>query len=92
MSKTKGLLLLILAILVGVFAWENNQPTPPLKLFGLDLMVFPTFIIVYSCLLIGFAAGWVAHALRIKKKKRQAAAASVQTPEEPEPQKTQEAQ
>lgn len=91
MSKTKGLLLLFLAILVGVFAWENNQPAPPLKLFGLDLMVFPTFLIVYSCLLIGFAAGWVAHALKVKKKKRQGAAASAQTPEEPEPHEAQEA-
>jgi hypothetical protein len=44
MSKTKGLLILLLLILIGVFAWENKQPAPPLKLFGFDLMVFPTFL------------------------------------------------
>ncbi len=88
MSKTKGLLLLVIIILASVFAWENKAPAPPLKLFGLDLMVFPTFLLVYICLLIGFVTGWVAHVLRVKKKKRQAEAESAQSPEEHDPQQT----
>lgn len=89
MSKTKGLLILSLLVPAPVFAWDNKQPAPPLKLFGFDLMVFPTFLLVYVCLLMGFAAGWVAHVFRIKKK-RQAEAESGQTPEEHEPHQAQE--
>jgi cbb3-type cytochrome oxidase subunit 3 len=90
MSKFKGFLLLFLIVLAAVFAWENKQPAPPLKLFGFDLMVFPTFLLVYLCLLTGFLGGWVAHALKVKKKKRQAE--SAQAPVEHQTQETQEAQ
>jgi len=87
MTKVKGIMLLLLGILVAAFAWENVKPAPPLKLFGFDLMVLPTFIIVYSNLLVGFLAGWIAHALKVKRNRR-AALESAQAPEHPDSQET----
>jgi cell division protein FtsX len=72
-----------LAVLVD-FALENLQPTPQLKLFKLELLTPPTFLLVYGSLLLGFLAGWLGHMRHLKKLRR-----SPSTPEKPEAQPTQ---
>lgn len=86
MSKVKIFSLLLLGILLALFARENwHNPEPPLKLLGFALYSLPQSLIIYGCLLLGFAAGWTAHALRIRRKRRAAAApGQASTPEHPE--------
>jgi uncharacterized integral membrane protein len=84
MSKLKGFLLLLLGALLVKFAVENwHYPAPPIKLFGYPLLPLPHALVIYGCLLLGFAVGWFAHALRIRHKRR-AAAALASGEEEPE--------
>ncbi|MDP3182936.1 MAG: hypothetical protein Q8M54_08995 [Desulfobaccales bacterium] len=75
MTKLKVFLLLLLGILLTLFARENwHYPQPAVKLFGFDLLPLPQSLIIYGCLLLGFFSGWLAHALKIRKQKRAAAA------------------
>jgi uncharacterized integral membrane protein len=80
MTKAKGLLLLLVGVLLVDFAVENVLPSPTLKLFRFELGKLPIFLIVYGGLIIGFLGGWLSHALKVKKKKR-AAALSVEKAE-----------
>jgi len=92
MGKTKGVLLLLLVILGVVFAMQNQQPSPTLKLFKFQLVTLPTYLILYLSLVLGFALGWVAHALGTRRKRRAAAAAaSVSTDQQQESQQGQQA-
>jgi len=72
MSKLKVVWLIILAVVLLDFALENSQPSPMLKFFKLPLTELPTYILVYLSLAVGLALGWVAHAVRLRRKKRQA--------------------
>jgi uncharacterized integral membrane protein len=64
--------LIILAAVLLDFALENSQSSPMLKLFKFPLTELPTFLLVYLGLTVGLVLGWVAHALRLRRKKRQA--------------------
>jgi uncharacterized integral membrane protein len=71
MTKSKGLLLLVLGLLLAIFAMENwHYPSPPVKFLGLAFLPLPQSLIIYSCLLIGFLAGWLAHARKVKRQKK----------------------
>ena len=56
------------------FALENPAPTQELKLFRFALGQAPTFFLAYGGLVLGLLVGWLSHAFRIRKKRRQAAA------------------
>ncbi|MGA9755736.1 MAG: lipopolysaccharide assembly protein LapA domain-containing protein [Desulfobaccales bacterium] len=75
MSKIKVVLLIILAVVLVDFAFENSQPAPPIKVFKFLLGELPTFLLAYISLTVGLAIGWVAHGLRIRRKRREAQAA-----------------
>jgi uncharacterized integral membrane protein len=75
MAKLKVLLLIILAVVLVVFALENSQPSPVIKLFKFQLGELPTFLLAYLSLAVGLVLGWVAHAVRIRRKRQEAQAA-----------------
>ena len=76
MSKLKVVLLIILAVVLVDFAFENAQPAPAIKLFKFQLAELPTVSVglpqpgAWEWLI-----GWVAHGLRIRRKRREAQAA-----------------
>ncbi len=70
MAKLKLAFLIILAVVLVDFAWENAQPAPMLKLFKYSLTEIPAYLLAYSSLALGLAIGWVAHGLRIRRKRR----------------------
>ena len=75
MSKLKLVLLVILAAVLVDFAYENRQPALVIKLFKFQLGELPQFLVVYLSLAVGAVIGWVAHGLRIRRKRREAQAA-----------------
>jgi uncharacterized integral membrane protein len=75
MSKFKMVLLIILAVVLADFAFENAQPAPAIKLFKFQLGELPQFLVVYISLAVGVVIGWVAHGLRLRRKRRGAQAA-----------------
>ena len=75
MSKFKVVLLIILAVVLADFAYENAQPAPAIKLFKFQLGELPSFLVVYLSLAVGVVIGWVAHGLRLRRKRRGAQAA-----------------
>ena len=75
MSKFKMVLLIILAVVLADFAFENAQPAPAIKLFKFQLGELPSFLLTYLSLAVGVLIGWVAHGLRIRRKRREAQAA-----------------
>jgi uncharacterized integral membrane protein len=75
MSKLKVVLLIILAVVLADFAFENAQPAPAIKLFKFQLGELPSFLLTYISLAAGVLIGWVAHGLRIRRKRRGAQAA-----------------
>lgn len=87
MSKLKGVLLIILAVVLVDFAVENGQPAPAIKLFKFQLAELPTYLLVYLSLVVGAVIGWVAHGLRIRRVRREAQVAqaiSAQQQQEPQ--------
>ncbi|MFZ5453006.1 MAG: hypothetical protein ACOZF2_14210 [Thermodesulfobacteriota bacterium] len=76
MTKLKILFWLLVGAILVTFALENALPGPPLKLLRQELGNPPVFTVIYVAFILGFLAGWLAHFLRVKKKKRAAAAAS----------------
>jgi uncharacterized integral membrane protein len=74
MSKLKMILLLIVAVVLVDFALENPAPTQELKLFKFALGQAPTYLLAYGGVVVGLLIGWLGHALRIRKKRRLAAA------------------
>ena len=87
MSKLKVVLLIILAVVLVDFAVENAQPALVIKLFKFQLGELPQFLVVYLSLAVGVVIGWVAHGLRIRRKRREAQAAqtaSAQQQQEPQ--------
>ena len=75
MSKLKIVLLIILAVVLADFAFENAQPAPAIKLFKFQLGELPSFLLIYLSLAVGMVIGWVAHGWRIRRKRREAQAA-----------------
>lgn len=85
MSKFKVVLLIILAVVLVDFAFENAQPAPAIKLFKFQLGELPSFLLIYLSLAVGMVIGWVSHGLRLRRKRREAQAvqaASAQQQEE----------
>jgi uncharacterized integral membrane protein len=83
MNKIKLVWLIILAAVLVDFALENSQPSPMIKLFKFPLTELPTFLLVYLSLAVGVVLGWFAHAVRLRRKKREAQeAASAQQQQE----------
>lgn len=69
------ILLLIVLVVLADFAWENKALQPQgLKLFTFNLGQLPAFLLAYISLALGLIVGWLGHALRVRKKRRQAAA------------------
>jgi predicted lipid-binding transport protein (Tim44 family) len=75
MSKLKLVLLIVLAVVLADFAFENAQPAPAIKLFKFQLGELLSFLLIYLSLAVGVVIGWVAHGLRIRRKRRGAQAA-----------------
>jgi uncharacterized integral membrane protein len=75
MRKLKMVLLIILAVVLADFAYENAQPAPAIKLFKFQLGELPSFLLTYLSLAVGVVIGWVAHGLRIRRRRREAQAA-----------------
>lgn len=75
MSKLKVVLLIVLAVVLADFAFENAQPAPAIKLFKFQLGELLSFLLIYLSLAVGVVIGWVAHGLRIRRKRREAQAA-----------------
>jgi uncharacterized integral membrane protein len=75
MSKPKVVLLIILAVVLLDFAYENAQSAPAIKLFKFQLGELPSFLLTYLSLAVGMVIGWVAHGWRIRRKRREAQAA-----------------
>jgi uncharacterized integral membrane protein len=87
MSKLKVMLLIILAVVLVDFAVENAQPALVIKLFKFQLGELPQFLVIYLSLAVGLVIGWVAHGLKIRRKRREtqaAQAASAQQHQEPQ--------
>jgi uncharacterized integral membrane protein len=85
MSKTKVVLLIVLAAVLVDFAVENAQLAPAIKIFKFQLAELPTYLLVYLTLVVGVGIGWVAHGLRIRRIRREdqaAQAASAQQQQE----------
>lgn len=78
MNKLKIILLVILVAILVDFAAENPLPRLELKLFKFSLGHVPTFLLAYIGLGLGLVGGWVGHVLRVRKKRRQAAAVLAQ--------------
>jgi uncharacterized integral membrane protein len=72
MSKLKVVWLIILAVVLLDFALENSQASPMLKFFKFPLTELPIFLLVYLSLAVGLVLGWFAHAVRLRRKKREA--------------------
>jgi uncharacterized integral membrane protein len=75
MRKLKMVMLIIVAVVLAIFAYENRQPAEEIKLFRFQLGEIPQFLVVYLSLVVGAAIGWVGHGLRIRRKRREAHAA-----------------
>lgn len=75
MRKLKMVMLIIVAVVLVIFAYENRQPAEVIKLFKFQLGEIPQFLVVYLSLVVGAAIGWVGHGLRIRRKRREAHAA-----------------
>jgi uncharacterized integral membrane protein len=75
MAKLKLAILIIVAIALVIFAVENGQPVPEIKFFKQQLGVIPTYLLAYISLTVGLVIGWVAHGLRIRRKRREVQAA-----------------
>jgi uncharacterized integral membrane protein len=74
MNKLKVVLLVILAAVLVDFAVENAQPDLVIKLFKFHLGELPQFLVIYVSLAAGIVIGWVAHGVRIRRKRREAQA------------------
>jgi len=82
MSKLKVVWLIILAVVLVDFALENSQASPMIKFFKLPLTELPTYLLVYLSLAMGLVLGWVAHAVRLRRKKRKAQEAASAQPQQ----------
>ncbi len=82
MTKLKMALLLILAVVLGDFAYENLQALPVIHLFKFELGTLPVFALVYISVVVGILIGWLGHFRRTRRKRREAASAAALTAQE----------
>jgi uncharacterized integral membrane protein len=75
MSKIKVVFIVILAVVLVDFALENSKPSPMLTFFKMPLAETPTYLLAYINLGLGLVIGWVAHGVKIRRKRRAAQAA-----------------
>jgi uncharacterized integral membrane protein len=75
MSKLKLILLILLVAVLVDFAVENAQPALAIKLFKFQLGELPQFLVIYLSLAAGLVIGWLAHGLRIRRRRRETQAA-----------------
>lgn len=75
MSKLKAVLLIVLAVVLVDFAFENAQTAPAIKFFKFQLGELPSFLLIYLSLAVGALIGWVAHGLRFRRERRETQAA-----------------
>jgi uncharacterized integral membrane protein len=80
MTKLRIFLLLLVGVFLTLFA-KDNWYYPPLKFLKFEFFPLPLSLLIYGCLLLGFLSGWVAHALKVRRKKLTAPADKVSTPE-----------
>lgn len=74
MTKTKRVGFAVLFAALVLFAYQNwNYPAPPIHFLFFTFPPIPYSLIIYSCLLIGFMAGWAAHGLKIRRTERKQA-------------------
>jgi len=74
MNRLKGVIIFLLGVLLALFAWQNwQQPNPPVRLLGYDILPLPQGLIIYLCLVLGFFGGWLAHGRHLRKRRRAAA-------------------
>jgi cell division protein FtsX len=71
MTKAKGIGLAILFASLVLFAYQNwIYPTLPIEFLFFTFPLIPHSLLIYSCLLIGFVIGWVAHFLKARRVER----------------------
>jgi uncharacterized integral membrane protein len=72
MNKVKSIAFLILFALVVLFTYENwVHPEPTIKFLTFTFPSIPYVLVIYASLLIGFVAGWLVHARRVKKSQKE---------------------
>ena len=84
MRKLKVVLLIILAVVLADFAFENAQPAPAIKFFRFQLGELPSFLLIYLNLAVGLVIGWFAHGWRLRRKRRGAQAAQAASAQQQE--------
>jgi uncharacterized integral membrane protein len=89
MSKIKLVLLIVLAAVLVDFAVENAQPAVAIKLFKFQLGELPQFLVIYISLVLGMVIAWIAHGLKIRRKRREAKAAQTASAQQQESQEGQ---
>jgi uncharacterized integral membrane protein len=68
--KTKALWVLAAGAVLVLFAAQNwHYPDPPIQFLGFRFLPLPYPLIIYSCFLLGFLAGWLVHTWRVKRRK-----------------------
>jgi uncharacterized integral membrane protein len=67
MSRTKGVLLLVLGIALAIFTKENWADSP-LKFLGFSLITLPQALIIYASLAVGFTCGWLARGVKARRR------------------------
>jgi cell division protein FtsX len=71
MNRVRGIVFAVLFAALVLFAYQNwIYPTPPLQFLFYTFPLIPHSLLIFSCLLIGFVAGWLAHFLKIRRVAR----------------------
>ncbi len=72
MTKTTGLVLLVIGVALAIFTVENwHFPDPPIQFLGLRFMPLPHGLIVICTFLLGVLVGYAAGVVRTKKHRKE---------------------
>ncbi len=72
MSKFKAVVLLVFGAILAVFIVQNwYYPDPPIHILGFQFLPLPMPVIILGFFLLGFVAGWVVNAFRVKVHKHE---------------------
>ncbi len=66
MSRTKGVLILLMGVALAIFTRENWGECS-LKFLGFSLLTLPQALIIYGSLIIGFIGGWLARGVKARR-------------------------
>jgi uncharacterized integral membrane protein len=70
MHKVRTAVFLFLFALLVVFTYQNwVTPEPKIQFLTFTLPPIPNSLVIFGSFLIGFVAGWLFHALRLKRAK-----------------------